>query len=127
VKIRRKEVGGVDVLSFEGEFDASTLPAVAAIDQLIGEGRIRLVFSLAGLTFVASPVLGYFVKTSKRLKEAGGALVFSRPSHFMQAAIRTLGLDQMFEIFPDDAAAAQHLEGVRGPPKPGRDPQGPSV
>jgi len=114
VKVRRKQVGEVDILSFEGEFDASTVPAIEAIDGLVEEGRTRLVFSFAGLTFVASPVLGYFVKIGKRLRDMGGGVVFSRPSPFMQATIRTLGLDQIFDVFADDNAAVRHFQGARG-------------
>jgi len=114
VKVRRRQVGDVDVLSFEGEFDASTVPAVEAIDGLIDQGRIRLVFSFAKLTFIASPVLGYFVKTGRRLKDLGGGVALSRPSQFMEATIRTLALDQIFDVFPDDDAAVRHLQGGAG-------------
>jgi anti-anti-sigma factor len=124
VRVRRKQVGGVDVLSFEGEFDASTVPAVEAIDGLVEQGRTRLVFSFAGLTFVASPVLGYFVRVGKRLKDVGGAVVFSRPSQFMEATIRTLGLDQIFDVFPDDTAAVRHLRGPAGVPGDAGGPDG---
>jgi anti-sigma B factor antagonist len=114
VKIRRKQVGDIDVLSFEGEFDASTVPAIEAIDGLLEQGRTRLVFSFAALTFVASPVLGYFVKVGKKLKDMGGGVVFSRPSQFMEATIRTLGLDQIFDVFEDDQAAVRHFQGGSG-------------
>jgi len=110
VKVRRKQVGDVDVLTFEGESAASTMPAIEAIDGLLEQGRTRLVFSFASLTFVASPVLGYFVKVGKKVKDLGGAVVFSRPSPFMQATIRTLGLDQIFDVFPDDNTALLHFE-----------------
>ncbi|HEX5138819.1 MAG TPA: STAS domain-containing protein [Planctomycetota bacterium] len=109
MKVRRKQVGDIDILTFEGEFDASTIPAIEAIDGLLEQGRNRLVFSFAELTFVASPVLGYFVKVGKRLKGLGGAVVFSRPSPFMEATIRTLGLDQIFDVFPDDNTALRHF------------------
>lgn len=114
MKVRRRQVGDIDILSFEGEFDGSTVPAVEAIDGLVEGGRRRLVFSFAALTFVASPVLGYFVKIGKRLKNAGGQVVFSRPSPFMEATIRTLGLDQIFDVFPDDDAAVRHFQGGSG-------------
>lgn len=125
VKVRRRQVGDVDILSFEGEFDASTVPAVEAIDGLIDQGRTRLVFSFARLTFIASPVLGYFVKTRKRAKGLGGGVAFSRPSKFMDVTIRTLGLDQIFDVFPDDDAAVRHFQGgTGGGPGAGADSRG---
>jgi anti-anti-sigma factor len=112
VQIGRRQVGEVDVLSFSGEFDASKTP-LAEIDRLTEEGRIRLVCNFRGLKFIASPVLGYLVKTAKRLKGRGGEMVFSEPSRFMRATIQTLGLDQIFEVFPGDAAAVVHFAKAR--------------
>jgi anti-anti-sigma factor len=110
VRIDRKRVGQVDVLSFVGEFDRAPL---VELDALVEEGRIRLVCSFRGLTFVTSPVIGHLVKTAKQLKTRGGEIVFSDPSRFMQATIQTLGLDQIFEVFPTDALAIRHLERAR--------------
>lgn len=112
MRIERLQVGEVDVLSFTGEFDASRVP-LAEIDALAEEGRIRLVCSFGGLKFITSPVIGYLVKMAKRLKGRGGELVFSEPSRFMRATIQTLGLDQIFEVFPSDAAAVAYLGRAR--------------
>jgi len=112
VRIERRQVGQVDVLSFTGEFDASKVP-LAEIDALVEEGRIRLVCSFGGLKFITSPVIGYLVKTAKRLKGRGGEMVFSEPSRFMRATIQTLGLDQIFEVFPSDDEAVAHLGRAR--------------
>lgn len=108
MRIERRQAGQVDILSFSGEFDASKAP-LTEIDRLVEDGRIRLVCNFRDLKFIASPVLGYLVKTGKRLKGRGGELVFSEPSRFMRATIQTLGLDQIFEVFPGDAAAFAHL------------------
>ncbi len=112
MRIERRQVGDVDVLSFSGEFDASTAP-LAEIDVLVDAGHIRLVCSFRALTFITSPVIGHLVKTGKRLKGRGGELVFSEPSRFMRATIQTLGLDQIFEVFPTDDLAVAHLSRPR--------------
>lgn len=111
MRIARKQVGEVDVLSFSGEFDASKVP-LAEIDALVEEGRLRLVCSFGALTFITSPVIGYLVKTGKQVKTRGGEMVFAEPSRFMRATIQTLGLDQIFEVFPTDAAAVEHFAKV---------------
>lgn len=108
MRIAQRRIGEVDVLSFSGEFDASKAP-VAEVDDLIASGRRRLVCSFGELRFITSPVIGHLVKSAKRLKGLGGEMVLSEPSRFMLATIRTLGLDQIFEIFPTDAAAIAHL------------------
>lgn len=112
MRIEQRQVGQVDVLSFSGEFDNSNVP-LGEIDRLLEQGRIRLVCSFGGLKFITSAVIGYLVKTAKRLKGRGGEMVLSEPSRFMQATIQTLGLDQIFEVFPDDDAAVKHFAKAR--------------
>jgi hypothetical protein len=41
--------------------------------------------------------------------------VLAEPSRFMLATIRTLGLDQIFEVFPTESAAIKHLANARAP------------
>lgn len=112
MRIERRQAGPVDILSFSGEFDASKVP-LAEVDRLIEGGRTRLVCSFGELKFITSPVIGYLVKAGKRLKGRGGEMVFSAPSRFMRATIQTLGLDQIFEVFPTDAAAVEYLGRAR--------------
>jgi anti-anti-sigma factor len=114
VRIAPKRLGEIDVLSFSGEFDASKAP-VAEIDDLIASGRRRLVCSFGELRFITSPVIGYLVKSAKRLKGLGGEIVLAEPSRFMLATIRTLGLDQIFEVFPTEGEAVAHLAKARAP------------
>ncbi len=112
MRIEKKGVGQVDVPSFEGEFDRAPL---VELDTLVAGGRTKLVCSFRGLSFITSPVIGHLVKTAKQLKSRSGEIVFSEPSRFMQATIQTLGLDQIFEVFPTDAEAIRHLEQARPP------------
>ena len=66
MKIERKQVGDIHIISFAGEFDAFNLPTVSEkIDAFIAKGGTRLVFNLKNLRFINSSALGYFVKTAK--------------------------------------------------------------
>jgi anti-sigma B factor antagonist len=110
VKIGRKTAGNVTILGFSGEFDAFNLPVISEkLDALIQTGSRRLVFNLRLLKFINSSALGYLIKTAKRLKELDGELVLSEPSKFFQSTIATLGVDQIFRIFPADEEAVKYL------------------
>jgi len=110
MKIERKTAGNVTILAFTGEFDAFNLPQVGEkIDTLIQKGCTHLVFNLRLLKFINSSALGYLIKTAKRLKELDGELVLSEPSKFFQTTIKTLGIDQIFRIYPDDQEAVKYF------------------
>ncbi len=110
MKIERKTAGNVTILAFTGEFDAFNLPQVGEkIDTLIQKGCMHLVFNLRLLKFINSSALGYLIKTAKRLKELDGELVLSEPSKFFQTTIKTLGIDQIFRIYPNDQEAVKYF------------------
>jgi len=115
MKIERREVGNVNILTFIGEFDAHNLGAISeSMDTLIGTGRIHLVCNLSLLKFINSSALGYLIKTNKRLRELDGELVFSQPSKFFQSTIHTLGIQAIFKIFPSDDEALKYYQDAGG-------------
>jgi len=115
MKIGRKTAGDVNILSFAGEFDAFNLPTISEkIDSLIQKGGTLLVFNLKELKFINSSALGYLIKTHKRLRELEGELVLSEPSKFFQSTITTLGIDQIFRIYPNDDEAVKYFHDMGG-------------
>jgi anti-anti-sigma factor len=109
--VRLRNVGDVSILGLEGHFETVDLPGFsAAVEALLQDGRRKLCLNFARLEFINSTALGYLVDVGKRLeKELEGELVFSEPSRFFEATVRTLELHHMFEIFPTDAEAVAHL------------------
>ncbi len=115
MKIERKTAGNVTILAFAGEFDAFNLPTISEkLDALLQTGCTRLVFNLRLLKFINSSALGYLIKTNKRLRELDGELVLSEPSKFFQSTITTLGIDQIFKIFPTDEEAVKYYHDAGG-------------
>jgi anti-sigma B factor antagonist len=103
---RKQESGGVNILRFEGSFDAANLEKVSeGIDALIAAGHSRFVFNLKGLGFINSSALGYIIKTKNGLEDEGGALVISEPSAQFETVITELGIDQMFDLCTSDDEA----------------------
>jgi len=115
MKIERKTAGDVTILAFTGEFDAFNLPTISdKLDNLINTGAKKLVFNLRLLKFINSSALGYLIKTRKRLAELDGELVIAQPSKFFQSTITTLGIDQIFKIFPVDEEAVKYFNEAGG-------------
>ena len=112
MKIEDRDEDGVVVVTVEGELDAENLDeARAFIDGRIDQGATKLCINLAGLKFINSSAIGYFVALHKRLNNEGGMLVLSQPSDFLDTTISTLGLDQLFAIFANDEDGLKHLAG----------------
>ncbi|MHC4974774.1 MAG: STAS domain-containing protein [Planctomycetota bacterium] len=111
MKIQHKTVGNVTIVSLSGELDGFNLPEVGEkIDALIDQGHTRLVVNLESLKFINSSALGYLIKTANRLKGLEGELVLSAPSKFFLTTIRTLGIDQIFRVCPNDEEALKSFE-----------------
>ena len=115
MRIERKSDGDVTLLAFTGEFDASNLPTISEkLDNLIETGVKKLVLNLRLLKFINSSALGYLIKTRKRLAELDGDLVIAQPSKFFQSTITTLGIDQIFKIFPVNEEAIKYFHDAGG-------------
>jgi len=108
--IERRTAGNVSFLDFVGEFDAFNLPTVSEeIDQIIQSGETRLALNLRQLKFINSTAIGYLIKAARLAKEQEGELVVSEPSKFFQTTVKTLGIDQIFKMFPSDEEAVKYF------------------
>ena len=111
MEIEQKTADNVTVASLRGEFDAHNLQeASERLDEIVNKSP-QVVLNLKDLKFINSSALGYLIKTSKRMREMDGEIVLAEPSSFLQATIRTLGLDQIFKVFENDDDAIAHFQG----------------
>ena len=114
MEVEGSNAGDVTILAFPGEFDAVPAPVSERIDALIETGRTKLVFNLCRLDFVSESALGYLIKTAQRLRELDGELVLSEPPQSFQATIKTLGIEQIFKMFPQDEEAVKYFHDAGG-------------
>lgn len=111
MKLEKKRYEDITILRFVGEFDTFNLPLFSErMDRMIESGNLQYVMNVRLLTFINSTALGYLIRTSKRLKEAGGEMVIAQPSKFVRRTLVTLGLDQAFPVFESDTDALMHLK-----------------
>ena len=98
------------MLSLSGEFDGLSMNAVqTVVDEVRREGGTRLVLNLSELRFLNSLAITFLIQAAKDFDGRGGELVLSQPSTFLEGKMDTLGLERVFQIFPNDDAAITHL------------------
>lgn len=65
---------------------------------LRGQGMLRIVLELSGLTFVASSGLGTFLLLTEEFGHAGGKVVLAAPGESVLSVIKLLNLDKFLNI-----------------------------
>jgi len=102
--------GEVTFLLLRGTFDTVSLPGFSAeLESLIEGGAKKVCLNFRDVSFINSTALGYLVQAAQRMKDSKGELVFSEPSDFFAATVRTLELHHIFEVFSTDAEAVEHF------------------
>ena len=96
----------IPVLFVSGRIDAAAAQNLKAECAACREaGSMRLVVSLADVTFVSSSGLGSFLVISEEFKDAGGSVVFAAPVRSVRHVLKLLNLDQFLDLAPDVESA----------------------
>jgi anti-sigma B factor antagonist len=75
MNIEIRESQGVQIISFEGNLDTNTSPeAETKINELLAEGKQKLLVNFEQLNFISSAGLRVLLATVKKLNASGGAL-----------------------------------------------------
>jgi anti-sigma B factor antagonist len=77
-----------------------------AVDKLLGEGRKKVIFDIAGVTNIDSTGIGIIVVSSGKLKKAGGELRVAAASAHVEEVLKMTNLDQIVGLHATAAAAA---------------------
>jgi anti-sigma B factor antagonist len=84
-------------IKLTGELDSSSLGALrAAAEPLVSAHPDQLRVDLAGLTFIDSSGIGYFLHTTKRVR----ALTLVNPPPFVRDKLRLLGVVSILAMEP---------------------------
>src|SRR5271166_7190952 len=77
-----------------------------AVETLVGEGRKKVIFDIAGVTNVDSTGIGIIVMSSGKLKKAGGELRVAGATAHVHDVLKMTNVDQIVILHPTTAAAA---------------------
>lgn len=77
-----------------------------AVETLVGEGRKKVIFDLAGVTNVDSTGIGIIVMSAGNLKKAGGQLRVAGASPHVEEVLKVTNVDKIVGLHATTAAAA---------------------
>lgn len=98
--LEQKTADGYTVLALQGKLNlVAASPLKARIDELVREGRSRIIVDLAGVGFVDSSGLGALIGGLKAARQAGGDVRIAGPGEQVRAVLRLTNLDRILSPF----------------------------
>ena len=77
-----------------------------AVESLVGEGRKKVIFDLAGVSNIDSTGIGIIVMSAAKLKKAEGELRVAGATAHVEDVLNMTNIDQIVVLHPTTAAAA---------------------
>jgi anti-anti-sigma factor len=100
--VTREDGADASVLRLAGELDLSTAPRLSdRIDEVLSDGRFRVVVDLTAVTFCDSTGMSAFVRGHYRCTEGGGWLRLVGARGTVARVLQISGLDTLFAAPPD--------------------------
>ena len=92
--------GAYVVLTPSGKFNlVSAPPLKSRVDDLAGEGRVRIVVDLHAVDFIDSSGLGALIAGLKVARQQGGDLRIAAPGEQVRAVLKLTNLDRILVPF----------------------------
>jgi anti-sigma B factor antagonist len=97
----------ISFMKVKGRVDSETAPELDnALSKLLADGRNKIVLNLQGVDFLSSAGLRAMVKALKGAQSSGGDVRLATVSEPIEVILRTIGMLQMFKLFPTNEEAA---------------------
>ena len=95
----------VTIMKVKGRVDSSTAPELdSALENLLNSNN-KVVLNLESVEYLSSAGLRALVKALKNAQKSGGDLRLAAVSGPIDVILRTVGMLQMFKMFPSDGEA----------------------
>lgn len=97
----------VAIMNVKGRVDSSTAPELDnALANLLNSDQNKIVLNLEAVEYLSSAGLRALVKALKDAQKSGGDLRLAAVSQPIEVILRTVGMMQMFKLFPTSEEAA---------------------
>jgi anti-sigma B factor antagonist len=98
------------ILALEGEIDLHRAPEVKeTIEPLIAKKMTRILVDFSAVTYIDSSGLAAMIETLQRIQSYGGKFGMFGLRDTVRGIFEIARLDQIFSIFPSEAAAVAGL------------------
>lgn len=105
--VQSRQRDGVVVVAVAGELDMATAPQLQThIAELLEQGRNRLVFDLAEVSFCDSTGLSVFVRAKNNSDETDGSVRLAAPQ---RGVLRILEVSGLVEVLPTYATVEEAI------------------
>jgi anti-sigma B factor antagonist len=108
LSIESEETQSISVVKVKGRVDSETAPDLDhALSKLQKAGRNKIILNLKDVDFLSSAGLRAMVKALKDAQSSGGDVRLASVSEPIEVILRTVGMLQMFKMYPtiEEAAA----------------------
>lgn len=96
----------VAIMNVKGRVDSNTAPELdSALANLLNGDKNKIVLNLEAVEYLSSAGLRALVKTLKNAQASGGDLRLASVSEPIDVILRTVGMMQMFKIYPSEQDA----------------------
>ena len=97
---------GVAIMKVEGRVDSNTAPELgSALENLLKSNKNKIVLNLEAVEYLSSAGLRALVQALKDAQKSGGDLRLAAVTEPIEVILRTVGMLQMFKMFPNNEAA----------------------
>src|ERR1700709_632934 len=94
------------ILALEGDIDMHRSPEVKeSLEPLIAQKVQRILVDFSAVTYIDSSGLATMIETLQRIQSYGGKLAMFGLRDSVRGIFEIARLDQIFSIFPNEAAA----------------------
>ena len=94
------------ILALDGEIDLHRSPEVKdTLAPLIARKTPRILVDFSAVTYIDSSGLAAMIETLQRIQSYGGKFAMFGLRESVKAVFEIARLDQIFRLFPDEAAA----------------------
>ena len=108
MQISIKTSNNVQVLTFEGKLDTQTSPdAQKRFDDVIGQGKSRIVVNFEQLDYVSSAGLRVLLAAAKQLRNAGGELRICSVNNVVKEVFDISGFGRILKVYSSEAEALE--------------------
>ncbi len=96
------------VVSVSGRLDQTLTPKLeASLDELLSQGRNRLVVDLTDVHYINSGGLRCLVSAWRKARKDGGNLVLTGLRSRVNEVFTMVGFDKVFDVYPNRTLAMQ--------------------
>ncbi len=107
MQLTTEKVGGATVVHCDGRLNMVAAPRLkGSLDELVAEGRTRLVVDLSRTAFIDSSGLGALIAGLKRARQVGGDLRIAAANDQVRTVLGLTNLDRVLKPYDDVSAAA---------------------